>query len=116
MRFPTLIVLSICLVFVCGCVTRGPKVLAKGSDAEIEAEALRIARADVAAGRPRICYAGGFAVSAVAVPAESFDLVRDLPRFPLPCGCTDPLTLPAGRFAQIYNTEVLRYLQEHKRN
>ena len=115
MRFLTLFALSICLVLVSGCVTRGPKVLSNGSDADIDAEALRIAKADIAAGRPRVCYAGTIAVSPVAVPADSFELVRDLPRFPLPCGCTDRLALPAVRFAQAYNSEVLRYLQEHKR-
>src|SRR5688572_27592099 len=114
MRLPTLFALGICLAFVGGCVTRGPKVLSKGSEAEIEAEALRIAKADIAGGRPRVCYAGTIGVSPVGVPAESFTLMRDLPRLPLPCGCTDPLALPAIRFAQIYNAEVLRYLQEHK--
>jgi hypothetical protein len=111
MRF---LAFSVCLLLAGGCVTRGPKVLSKGSDAEIEAEALRIAKADVAAGRPRICYAGGIVAFAVGVPNESFDLVRDLPRLPLPCGCTDPLTLPAVHFARVYNTEVLRYLQQTK--
>src|SRR5687768_3884064 len=101
-----LVVLTMSFVFMCGCVTRGPKVLSKGSDAEIEAEALRIARADIAAGKPKVCYAGGIVVSAVGVPAESFELVRNLPRLPLPCGCTDPLTQPAQRFAEVYNTEV----------
>ena len=116
MKISTCALFGICLVLLlAGCVTRGPKVLSAGRDAEIEAEALRIARADIAAGHPRVCYAGTIASGPVGIPAESSELVRDLQRFPLPCGCTDPLALPAEHFAQIYNREVLRYLQEHGR-
>ena len=114
MRIPTLITLAVVLAFAPGCVTRGPKVLSKGSDTEIDAEALRAARADIAAGRPRVCYAGTIGVHAVGVPSESLHLVTDLPRFPLPCGCTDPLALRAYRFAEVYNTEVFHYLQKRK--
>jgi hypothetical protein len=114
MRLSTLLILVTVLAFACGCVTRGPKVLSKGSDTEIEAEALQTARADIAAGRPRVCYAGTVGVSAVGVPRDSLHLVRDLPRFPLPCGCTDPLAMRAYRFAEVYNTEVVHYLQTGK--
>ena len=97
-----------------GCVSRGPKVLSNGSDSDVAAEALRIARADIASGRPRVCYAGTIGVRAVGIPDKSLHLVRDLPRLPLPCGCTDPLALQAYHFAQVYNAEVLSYLKKRK--
>ncbi len=73
-----------------------------------------MAEADIAAGRPRVCYAGTNGTRPVGVPAESLDLVRRLPRLPLPSGCTDPLAVPAIRFAETYNTMIVRYLQEHQ--
>jgi hypothetical protein len=116
MRCLTFFGLAILLGFTSGCVTRGPKVLPTGSETEIDAEALVVARADIAAGRPRVCYAGTIGVFPVGVPQGSLHLVRDLPRFPLPSGCTNPLAIPAFRFAQIYNTEVLRHLKQRKRD
>ena len=116
MRFTAFFIAAISLLFVCGCVTRGPKVLASGDDAAIKSEALRSAKADIAAGHPRICYAGTILAGPVGVPSDSYDLVRGLPRFSLPCGCTDPLAIPAEKFAEVYNTEIVQYLQQHKKD
>jgi hypothetical protein len=107
-------VFCVCLILASGCATRGPKVISEGSDAEIDAAAVGFARADIAAGKPRVCYAGTWGVSAVGVPADSINLVSNLPRFPLPCGCTDPLSEPAIRFARAYNAEIVRRLREVK--
>ncbi len=112
---PALLTLSISLTFACGCVTRGQRVLSKGSDAEIYAEGLRAASADIAAGKLRVCYAGTRAVYPIGVPDEYLDLMRGLPRFPLPNGCTNPLAMPAARFAEAYNTTIVIYLTINKK-
>jgi len=116
MNFATVFIAAISLLFVCGCATRGPKVLASGDDAAIKSEALRSATADIAARHPRICYAGTIAAVPVGVPSDSYNLVRGLPRFPLPSGCTDLLAVPAEKFAEAYNAAIVQYLQQHKKD
>jgi hypothetical protein len=76
----------------------------------IRATAIADAQADIAAGKPRVAYTGGFACWAVGVPPEDIELVKNLPRVPLPCGCTAPLLEPARIYAEAYNHEILLYL------
>jgi hypothetical protein len=94
----------------------GPTILRAGSSREIRAAAIVDARADIAAGRPRIACTGGFASWPVGIPPEDFDLVKDLPKVPLPCGCTHPLLGPATIYAEAYNKEMFPYLLNKDQN
>jgi hypothetical protein len=96
LRFPAFILFGPGCSLVAGCATRSPLVLSHGSDGEVEAEAVRIARADLAAGRPRVCLAGTIGTAPVGIPPDSFESVRGLPRFSLPRGCTRRLAVPSG--------------------
>jgi hypothetical protein len=87
-----------------------PAILDNGSRREIQAAAVEAARADIAAGRPKVAWTGGFACWAVGVPIEHIGLVKNLPNIPLPCGCTEPLLEQAAIYAEAYNKEVLPYL------
>lgn len=113
-------VLASCLLFVTGCESnRREAVLHNGTKEEIEAEAIRDARSDIARGKPRIYYcAAGFGGynRPVAIPNESLPLVRDLPRIQLPSfGCVITEEVWRGlQFGRIYNQEILRYLQQDK--
>lgn len=89
---------------------KGPAILENGSPAEIEAAAITDAHADIAANRPRVAYAGGFAVWAVGIPNEHLHLVKQLPHVPLPCGCTHPLVGEAQIYAGAYNKVILDHL------
>jgi hypothetical protein len=124
MKTLTLFIFTVALLSLISCTnireeTRRKTVLAKGSKAEVEAEALRAARADIAAGRLRICYcdAGFGAINRpVAVPEESLHFVSKLARIQLPSyGCFITEEVARGlHFGTIYNREVLRYLLERK--
>ncbi len=94
-------------------------LLAKGSTAEVEAEALRAAKFDIAAGRPKMfyCDAGFGAINRpVSIPEHSLHLVSRLPRVQLPShGCLITEEVARGLlFGKIYNREVLRYLRERE--
>jgi hypothetical protein len=93
----------------------GPSVLETGTEEEIRRLALTTARADIAAGKPRIAFTGGFASMAVGVPREHLALVEKLPRVPLPTGCTTSLLNQATIYAEAYNKEILPYIiSEHE--
>jgi hypothetical protein len=111
MRTQTLVFLIFSLALAAGCAAwSGPSVLRKGTNEQLDAEALRVAKEDVAAGRPRVAYAGTVASGPVGVPAESLELVSKLPKFSLPSGCMEPMAFRSMRFAHVYNTEILRHL------
>ena len=91
-----------------------------GSQDEIDAAATKAAKGDIARGRPRIFYcAGGFANFnyAIGIPKESIPLVQNLPKIQLPsAGCLITPEISRGiRYGMIYNAEILKYLQEHKK-
>jgi len=88
----------------------GPSILRTGSPREIRTAAKADARADIAAGEPRVAYTGGFACWAVGIPDECGELVKSLPKVPLPCGCSHPLLGSATIYAEAYNKEILPYL------
>jgi len=95
-------------------------VIYNGSQDEVDAEATKAAKSDIARGRPKICYcAAGFGGynHAIGIPKESISLVQDLPKIQLPStGCLiTPEVMRGMRFGTIYNAEILRYLQEHKK-
>lgn len=87
-------------------------MLRTGSSEELIVEVLHTARTDFASGQPRICYAGTYASSAVGIPCEELGRVSHLKEWPLPSGCTEPLSQRSIRFARIYNEEILRLLVE----
>jgi hypothetical protein len=91
---------------------QGPPILEKGSDTEIRKAAVVVARADIAAGHPRICYAGTRGVSPVGVSEKHLGRVESFKRVPLPCDCSDPLASKAIVYAKAYNGEVVSYLSE----
>ncbi len=99
--------LIIMAVVVAGCASHPRAVLSKGTDTEIRAAAMRVARADLASGHPRICLAGGRAVYAVGVPASSENLVEGFPRWDISRGCTDPIVQKSVIFAEAYNHEIV---------
>jgi hypothetical protein len=88
---------------------QGPAILKTGTPEEIRNSAITTARADIAAGKPRVAYTGGIASQAVGVPIENLTLVKKLPKVPLPSGCIDNLE-EATIYAEAYNKEVLPYL------
>jgi hypothetical protein len=91
-----------------------PAILNIGMPREIRTTAINAARGDIKAGKPRIAFTGGFASRPVGVSIDDFNLVKDLPRVPLPSGCTEPLLQQAGIYAEAYNKEILPYLKTHK--
>ena len=92
--------------------SEGPPILKTGSDAEIRADAVRAARADMAAGKPRVAFSGGIASWPIGIPQEHWHLVERLPKVPLPSGCTVPYLAQASVYAEAYNKEMLGYLLE----
>ena len=124
MKYLTQFAILIPLIFMTGCAileenSHRQSVIYSGSQDEVDAEATKAAKSDIARGRPRICYcAGGFANvnRPIGIPQESISLVQDLPKIQLPSfGCLITPEVSRGmRYGMIYNTEILRYLQEHK--
>lgn len=92
---------------------KGPPVLASGDDAQIRLAAVADARADIAAGHPRVAYAGTIGVWPVGIPDEHLHLVKNLSEVPLPNGCTDSLALRAQVYAKAYNEVILQFLLKH---
>jgi len=91
-----------------------PVILATGTPEEIREAAIADARADIAAGRPRIAFTGGIASWPVGVPEKDFKLVKSCPRVPLPIGCTSPWLQQAAIYAAAYNREILPVLRQQK--
>ena len=91
-----------------------PAILATGTSKQIRETAIADARADIAAGRPRIAFTGGFASWPVGVPEKEFELVRPWPRVPLPTGCTSPWLQQAAIYAEAYNREILSVLRQQR--
>ena len=90
------------------CVTADyPAVLRHGTPDEIKAEAIRIARSDIAANKMRICIAGTRGTCAVGIPSEKEAAIHNLPQWQMPCGCTEPLAKAGIIFAEAYNREIL---------
>lgn len=92
--------------------TNCPSVLSKGTPDQIRIEAMQLAKADFAAGKPRICIAGSIGTSPVGIPADKLKVIKNIPEWKLPCGCTDPLAKPAITFAEAYNTTILSKLSQ----
>ena len=88
-----------------------PPVLKTGMPKDIRTAAIAAARGDIADGKPRIAFTGGFASWPIGLSADDFKLVKDLPRVPLPCGCTEPLLQQASIYAEAYNKEILPYIK-----
>lgn len=88
----------------------GPAILAMGSPEEIRQTAIADARADIAARKPRIAITGGFAAGPTGVPPKYFEMVRQYPAVPLPCGCTSVWLEEAAIYAEAYNLEILPHL------
>jgi hypothetical protein len=89
-----------------------PKILDHGTPEEIKAEAIRTAQQDISAGKMRICIAGTRGADAVGVPPEKQALVQNLPRWCMPCGCTEPLAQAGSAYAEAYNHTVLNWLEK----
>lgn len=84
--------------------------LSKASDSEIRRRAVAVAREDVAAGRPRVGWSGGYAIRRPNIPPDKEGLVNGLPALNLPTGCTDPLAMKGDIFASAYNAEIIKHL------
>src|ERR1051326_143121 len=110
MKFASHVFLIAVIVWITGCVSNGPSILSKGTDDEIRAEAVRTAKADITSGHPRICIAGSIGKNPIGIPPESLDSIKNLPRWSLPSGCTEPLASKSVIFAGAYNAEVLEFL------
>jgi hypothetical protein len=95
------------VVLIAGCASHSPPVLFKGTDSEIRAEAVRVVKADLSSGHPRVCLAGGRAAYAVGIPASSENLVEGFPRWNISKGCTDPTVQKGVIFAETYNHEIV---------
>ncbi|MCE9591412.1 MAG: peroxiredoxin [Planctomycetes bacterium] len=80
---------------------------------EVHAEALHDASAAIASGELYICETGTIALYAPGIPRNRLDLVKDLPRRPLPSGCTDPRVFRSIAYAEVFNQEVVRFVAEH---
>jgi hypothetical protein len=87
-----------------------PAVLQNGDRQEIQAAAIEDARADIAAGKPRVAFTGGIVSWAVGIPPGDMDKIKNFATVPLPCGCTEPLLEQAAIYAEAYNKEILPYL------
>jgi hypothetical protein len=98
---------------VAGCTSHSP-VWSKGTDEEIRAVAAKTARADIAAGQPRLCLAGGRGAGPVGIPQESWYLVKDLPEWNISKGCSDPFLVRSVIFGEAYNREILTNLVQRK--
>jgi len=73
---------------------------------------MQLAKADSAAGKARICIAGTRGASAIGVPADKLEVIKNIPKWKLPCGCTEPLAKAAITFAEAYNTIILSELSQ----
>lgn len=93
-----------------GRVPDGPAILRTGTLKEISDEATATARGDIASGRPRVAWTGGFASQPVGIPFDKWYLIKKLPTVPLPTGCTEPNLKEAAVYAEAYNKEILAYL------
>ena len=89
-----------------------PKILDHGTPEEIKAEAIRTAQQDIIAGKMRICIAGTRGADTVGVPPEKQALVQNLPRWNVPCGCTEPLAQAGSVYAEAYNHMILNWLEK----
>jgi len=63
----------------------------------------------------QICYAGTRATYPVGIPPEHLDLIKDLPRKPVPNGCTEPLANAAIKYSETYNKQILAFLIKSKK-
>lgn len=101
-----------------GCVPQPqwPAALLLDSSEQIRSAAAQDALRDIAAGKPRICFAGVGKVQAVGVPPEHLHLVADLPRVPLPTGVNSPQSpvIRAYVYAEAYNRQILQYLLQQQ--
>jgi hypothetical protein len=91
-----------------------PQILETGTPEEIRQVAIADARADIAAGKPRIAITGGIAAWPTGVSEKYFKLVLSYPRVDLPSGCTSPCLGQAATYAEAYNKEILPYILGHQ--
>ncbi len=103
------------VVLIVGCASHPPAVVSEGTNSEIRAEAVRVAKADISSGHPRVCLAGGGAASAAGIEASSEKLVEGLPRWNISRGCPDPILQKSVIFAEAYNQEILAAVSSAKR-
>jgi hypothetical protein len=89
---------------------KGPEILRTGTPEEIRTSAAATARADIAAGKPRVAFTGSVASMPVGIPPEYFSLANKLPKVPLPSGCMATDLEQATIYAEAYNKEILPYL------
>jgi len=95
-----------------GCLTTArprrplPEVVLNGAPDEIISEAVAAARADIQAGRPMICQAGGRDPWPVGIRMSDRKLVARLPVWTLDSDCRSPWLHSARLFAEAYNREI----------
>lgn len=77
---------------------------------EVASEARQDASKAILGGQLYICDAGTIAIYSPGITPENRELVSDLPHCLLPAGCTDPRAFRSIYYAQIFNSEIVRYL------
>jgi len=87
-----------------------PRVILNGAPDEIMAEAVASARADILAGRPMICQAGGRDPWPVGIRMSDRRLVARLPVWRLDSDCSSPWLHSARLFAEAYNREIFLHV------
>ena len=81
----------------------------------VKEDALRDASAAIATGQLYVCEAGTFDIHATpAIKQIDLQLVQGLPRKCLPGGCRNPEAERSVAYAEIFNREIIRYLEQKK--
>ena len=121
MRYAAYILMWSLAAVACACSTSRPTPKATTanqaifSQDEVRAKALRDAEAAISSGHLYICEAGTIGIYAPGVGVQDRALVQDLPRRMLLSGCTDPRALRSTAYAEVFNSEIIKYMSAHKK-
>jgi hypothetical protein len=83
---------------------------------EITKAARQDAAAAISSGQLYVCDAGTIALYSPGIPPDKTPLVRNLRHRTLPSGCTAPGALNSVAYAEIFNREIVRFLETKEKH
>jgi hypothetical protein len=89
---------------------------AHASHKEITKAARQDAATAISTGQLYVCDAGTIAIYSPGIPPDKAPLVHDLPHRTLWSGCTAPGALDSVAHAEVFNREILRFLESNAKH
>jgi hypothetical protein len=84
---------------------------ARATRKEITKAAHQDAATAISRGQIYVCDAGTIAIYSPGIPPDKAPLVHDLPHRTLSSGCTAPGALENVTYAEVFNREIVRFLE-----